>query len=100
MSLGRRDIDAAPLELLAVLGEARRQPPPLGQDGIERGAELARKVNDHENGRRKIGRKFACQETQRLEASSRSADGENVAMSHGNGTRCGGVWFQNITSPG
>ena len=59
--------------------------------GIERRAELARKVNDHEYGSRKIGRKFAGQEAQRLETSRGSADGENVAMSHANGTHRGGI---------
>jgi hypothetical protein len=67
MAPGRRDVDVTPLEPLAVLGKRCRQRPRLGQDGIKRRAELAWKVNDHENGSRKIMRELAGEETQRLE---------------------------------
>src|SRR3977135_603582 len=82
MALGRRDIDVTSRELLAVLCKRRRQSTRLGQDGIKRRAELARKVNGHENGSGKIMRELTGEETQCLEPPRGGADSENVAVCH------------------
>src|SRR5262245_14554068 len=91
MAFGRRDIDMTPLDFFSVLRKSGRQPPHLGENSVKRGLELAGKVDDRENGSRKIVGKFAGEKTQSVEASRGSADSENVAMHHASTTCRGGV---------
>src|SRR5690242_2982507 len=87
MALGRRDIDAAFFQLLAIGGETGRQRSRLGQNGIERRAELGRQVNDHQNRRRKIAREFARQEAERIKAAGGGPYRQNVPVTHPDSSR-------------
>src|SRR5262245_3725171 len=82
MAPGGADIDAPLLQLFPILGKTGCQRPRLGQDGIKHRGELAREVNHHENGGRKLARKFAGQKAQRLNAARGRANGEDIAVRH------------------
>src|SRR5438874_8416479 len=82
MTLGRSKIDAALLQLVAVLGERRGERPVLAEDGIEIGAESARQMNDDQDRGREIARKFARDKTQRIKAAGGGSNGDNIAIAH------------------
>jgi hypothetical protein len=83
MMVGRRDVDAAVLDRLAVLDVAGWQRAAPAQDVGHGTGPGRRHMEDHEHGRRQLGRQGRGQADERFDAAGRGADDHDVVVRHG-----------------
>src|SRR5262245_28158501 len=82
MPVDRCDINMALSQAFITVGEHNRKRPRAIKNLIENRPSLARYMDGHENRCREITRKISRKKNQRLDASRRCANGQNVTVGH------------------